>query len=138
VAMAVAGTRKIGVASQETNLTFPLYKPFVEAIGKENFFPITNAPYKSGGTAYSLRIEDLKGMKEGIKKDGRSMIVAGHNPTHNWQLPENPGMAAIILAHIANVPIVPAALDIHSKTPVAQSTDLLPRVKNFLSFRRPS
>ncbi len=137
VAMVVANQRKIGIASQETNLTYAPFVPFVKAIGRENFFPVTNS-YTKGHAGYSLRIEDLKGMEEGIKKDGRTMIVAAHNPTHNWQLAENPGMAAVILAHMANVPLVPAALDIESKTPVAQSTDILPRVKNFLTLNRPS
>lgn len=138
VAMAVANIRKIGIASQETNLTYAPFVPFVKAIGKENFFPVANAPYEKGKTAYSLRIDDLKKMQEGITQDGRTMIVAGHNPTHNWQLAENPGMAAIILAHMANVPLVPATLDIESKTPVAQSTDIMPRIKNFVTLNRPS
>ncbi|KKQ96691.1 MAG: hypothetical protein A3C27_03065 [Candidatus Levybacteria bacterium RIFCSPHIGHO2_02_FULL_39_36] len=133
VAMVVANQRKIGIVSQETNLTFPLYKPFVAAIGKENFFPITNAPYKKGKTAYSLRLDDLRKMQEGITQEGRTMIVAGHNPTHNWQLAEKPGMAAVLLAHMANVPLVPVALDIESKTPVAQTTNNLARLKNLLN-----
>lgn len=132
VAMVVAKQRKIGIVSQETNLTFPLYRPFVAAIGKENFFPVANAPYQGSRTAYSLRIDDLKKMKEGITREGRTMIVAAHNPTHNWQLAEKPGMAAVVLAHMANAPLVPAALDIESPTPVAQTTNNLARVKNLL------
>ncbi len=137
VAMVVAKMRRIGIASQETNLTYLPFVPFVITIGKENFFPITNR-YSNGHVSYSLRLEDLKGMEKGIREQGRTMIVAGHNPTHDWQLAEKPGMAAVILAHMAHVPLVPAALDIESKTPVAQSTDILPRVKNFLTLRRPS
>src|SRR5437868_3503943 len=40
VAMIVAKKRKIGIASQLTNLT--VFKPFVKLIGEKNFFPITN------------------------------------------------------------------------------------------------
>lgn len=136
VAMAVANIRKIGIVSQETNLTDPKFVPFVKAIGKENFFQIANAPYnKKGRTAYSLRFEDLEKMQQGITQEGRTMIVAGHNPTHDWQLAENPGMAAVILAHMANAPLVPAVVDIDSKKPVAQSTDF----KSYLTlFNRPS
>lgn len=136
VALAVADQRRVGVASQETNLTFAPFVPFVKAIGKENFFPVTNS-YSKGHAGYSLRMEDLDKMEEGIKQDRRTMIVAAHNPTHNWALAEHPGMAAVILAHKANVPLVPAALDIDSKTPVAQSTDMVTRVKNFATLNRP-
>lgn len=133
VAMVVANQRKIGIVSQETNLDFPLYKPFVAAIGRENFFPIANAPYQGARTAYSLRIDDLRKMEEGITKDGRTMLISAHNPTHNWELAEKPGMAAVVLAHMANVPLVPAALDIESKNPVAQTTNNIARVKNLLN-----
>lgn len=133
IAMVVANQRKVGIVSQETNLTFPLYRPFVAAIGKENFFSIANAPYQGSRTAYSLRVDDLKKMEEGINQEGRTMIIAAHNPTRNWELAEKPGMAAVVLAHMANVPLVPAALDIESKTPVAQTTNNLARVKNLLN-----
>lgn len=137
ITMVVANQRKIGIASQETNLTFAPFVPFVKAIGRENFFPVTNS-YSDGHAGYSLRIDDLKKMEEGITKDGRTMIVAAHNPTHNWELAEKPGMAAVVLAHMANAPLVPAVLDIESKTPVAQSTDITTRIKNFATLNRPS
>jgi len=65
------------------------------------------------------------------------MVVAGHNHTRDWKLAEHPGMAAIVLAHMAKVPLVPAVLDIDSKIPVGQSTNLSTRIKNFISFKRP-
>ncbi|SRR5258706_2386242 len=136
VAQALAGSRKIGIASQETNLTNPLFAPFVKAVGRDNFFPVTNS-ITNGHVGYSLRMEDLDKMVEGIEVDGRTMIIAGHSPTRNWQLPNHPGIAAVILAHKAKVPLVPAAVDIESKTPVAQSTDPLTRFKNFVTNNRP-
>ena len=80
----------------------------------------------------------LKKMKEGIKNDGRTMIVAGHNPTRSWKLAESPGMTGVILAHMADVPLVPVALDIDSKTAIGQSTDIPTRIKNFIMFKRPN
>lgn len=137
VVMAVAGRRKVGVASQVTNLTFPPFKPFVAAIGKDNFFPVTNL-FKKGHAAYSLRLEDLQKMQEGIREQGRTMIIAGHSPTHDWKLPEKPGIAAVVLAHMAGVPLIPAIVDIESSNPVAQTTDNMARVKNFITRKRPS
>jgi hypothetical protein len=140
IAMVVADRRKIGMVSQETNLTFPPSKPFIALIGKDNFFPIANTllPEDHNKSAYSLRIDDLRGMEDGIKKNGRTMIMAGHNHTRDWKLAENPGIAAIILAHKAGVPLVPAVLDIDSKNPIAQMTNKLSRVKNFVTLKRPS
>lgn len=81
-------------------------------------------------------------MAEGINKDGRTMVIVGHNPTHNWKLAENPGIAAVVLAHIANAPLTSATLDIDSRNPVAQSTgtwtDTWSRIKNFIKLKRPN
>ncbi|KKQ28693.1 MAG: hypothetical protein A3H17_00350 [Candidatus Levybacteria bacterium RIFCSPLOWO2_12_FULL_37_14] len=138
IATIVANRRKVGVASEATNFTVPLFQPYLAVVGKENFFPMVNAPYQDGKTALSLRFDDLKKMKEGIKNDGRTMIVAGHNPTRSWKLAESPGMTGVILAHMADVPLVPVALDIDSKTAIGQSTDIPTRIKNFIMFKRPN
>lgn len=60
------------------------------------------------------------------------MIIAAHNPTPDWQLPEKPGIGAVILAHMANVPLVPVTVEIESSIPAAQARDMT-RVKNIIT-----
>lgn len=136
VVMAIAGQRKVGIVSQETNLRYPPFKPFIAAMGKENLFSIEN-DFENNNATYRLRIDDFKKMQEGINQQRRTMVIAAHKPTRDWRLPEKGGMGAVILAHMANVPLVPAAVDIKSATPVAQSTDIKTRLKNFVTMNRP-
>ncbi len=141
IASIIGEDRKIGVSSLSTNLTFPLFAPFVNAVGRENLFPISNTIKHGGKFSFSLNIEDIEKMKKGITDEGRTMIVAAHNRTQGWKLPEDPGLAAVVLAHVANVPLVPVALDIHSESPIGMAGDILGRAttitKNLLLRKRP-
>lgn len=102
--------RNAGMALQSTILNFPLARPFVHMLGKENFFPLSNR------NSSILNAEEIEQLKDAIVRDGKTLVVAGHNPTKDWKLPDSPGLAAVILAHAATVPLVPVALDIQSKT----------------------
>ena len=103
-------SRNTGMALQSTILNFPLFRPFVHILGKENFFPISNR------NSSSLDIEGLSKMRDAIIKEGKTIVIAGYNPTKDWKLSDKPGLAAVILAHETKVPLVPVALDIRSKT----------------------
>ena len=136
VVVAVANIRKVGMATQSTNLTHPLFEPFFKLMGMNNFFPITNT-YNKWNTKYSLIFDDFKKMHNGIEQEERTIVISAHNPTQEWKLPEKPGVGAVILAHMTNVQIIPAAVDIQCPTPVAQTTDSLTRIKNFITMKRP-
>lgn len=136
IVMAVADKRKVGMVCQETNLRPLFLRPFIALMGRNNFFTIKNTIEK-GKTIFSLEIEDLTEMKKGIVKEGRTMIIAAHNPTHDWKLAKKPGVCAVILAHMANVPIVPAALDIDSSVPVGITEDIKTKVINLIKMKRP-
>ncbi len=139
IALEVAKDRKIGIASQASNLTAAIFRPFVNAIGKENFFPLSNTLAPGGATsAFRLTSEDVQKMSEGVVIQGRTMVVSAHRPVDTWHLPDRPGLAAVVLAHHANVPLVPVALDIESKTPVALASKIAPRVRRFFLRQRPS
>jgi len=129
--------RKIGLASFATNQKFIVFKPFITLSGRDNFYDITNAPFKGNFTAPSLRQTDFEKMSQAITQEKANIVISAHNRTYNWELPDKPGLGAVLLAHIANVPIVPSVLDIHSPTIVGSSRDILKTVKNFATFNRP-
>lgn len=103
-------SRNAGMALQSTILNFPLSRPFIHMLGKENFFPLSNR------NSSILNAEEIGQLKNAIVKDGKTLVVAAHNPTKDWKLPDNLGLAAVILAHEAKAPLVPVALDIQYKT----------------------
>ncbi len=139
VAAEVARDRKIGIASQASNLTAAIFRPFIGIIGKENFFPLSNTLAPGGATsAFRLTSADVQRMSDGIVNEGRTMVVSAHKPVDTWQLPDRPGLAAVVLAHRANVPLVPVALDIESERPVALASEIVPRIRRFFLRQRPS
>lgn len=139
IAVEVAKDRKIGIASQASNLTAAIFRPFVNVIGKENFFPLSNTLALGGATsAFRLTSEDVRKMSEGVVSQGRTMVVSAHRPVDTWQLPDRPGLAAVVLAHHANVPLIPITLDIESDIPVALASEIAPRIRRFFLRQRPN
>jgi len=136
ILLTVAEKRKVGMICQQTNLKPFLLKLFIAIMGRNNFFTITNI-IEEGKSIFSLKIEDLRVMKKGIIKEGRTMIVAAHNPVHDWKLPQKPGVCAVILAHMTNVLIVPAVLNIDSSTPVGITENIKTKIINFIKMKRP-
>lgn len=110
VAAELMKNRNAGMAMQSTILNFPMLRPFIHLMGEEDFFPISNR------NSSNLDFEGLEQMRDAITKEGKTIVLAAHNPTKDWKLPDNPGLAAVILAHAAKVPLVPVDLDIQSKT----------------------
>ena len=55
------------------------------------------------------------------------------NRLKNWRLPDKPGLAAVILAHQAKVPLIPVVLDIESGIPVREG--IIAAAKNALKHR---
>lgn len=127
VAAEMMKNRKTGMSMQSSIYDHPLPKLLMQLMGKDNFFPLSNR------NSSSLNDEDLKQMETAIVKDGRTIVVAAHNPTKEWKLPDNPGLSAVILAHAAKVPLVPVALDIQSRIPVREG--IISIVKNALKHR---
>ncbi|MBI2049353.1 1-acyl-sn-glycerol-3-phosphate acyltransferase [Candidatus Roizmanbacteria bacterium] len=125
VALAMADRRKVGFVGYENPLSL--------IVGRENFFPI--ARYRGIKNGYDLMVEQFKRMHDGITQEGRTMVIAAHNPTQDWQLPRNPGIGAVVLAHMTNAPLVPVAVDIQSLTPVAKARDIS-RIKNIITNKK--
>jgi len=95
-------------------LSIPFFRPLVHLMGKERFFRLSN---RNGSV---LRTGEIEQMKDAIVKDGRTLVIAAHNPRgkENWKLSDKPGLAAVLIAHSAKVPLVPVVLDIESETPI--------------------
>lgn len=98
--------RKTGIAMQSSIYEHPLLRPFVKMMGKNNLFPISNRNSSTFGS------KDLEPLKNTLARDGRTIVIAGHNPIRDWKLPDRPGLAAVILAHQAKAPLVPVTLNI--------------------------
>ena len=129
--------RKIGISSQKTN--FDLSLPAMKLAGLDHFFPLQNTTQKNGHASFTLNLPDFERMRDGITKERRTMVIAGHVPTRNWKLHRHAGIGPVLLAHMANVPLVPAVVDIMSLTPVAQSTmTLKERALRLIKGERPS
>jgi len=114
VAAEMMHSRKTGVVLQSHLLSIPFFRPLVHLMGKERFFPLSNRD------ASVLPAGEIEQMKDAITRDRRTLVVAAYNPNDkaNSKLSDKPGLAAIILAHRARVPLVPVVLNIESKTPL--------------------
>lgn len=121
--------RKTAMALQASILNHPLFKRIANIVGKENFLPLSN------DKSTVLRNQELEQMKNAILIEGKTMVVAAHTPTKAWKLTDNPGMAAVILAHQTNVSVVPAVFDIKSRIPVREG--VISQVKHIVLRRHP-
>lgn len=119
--------RKTGTVMHSSIYKHPLFMPFVRMMGKDNFFPISNK------NSSIFDGKDLEPLKNALVRDGRTIVIAGHNPIRDWKLPDKPGLAAVILAHKAKVPLVPVVLDIESLIPVREG--IVSVVKSVLKHR---
>lgn len=122
----VAKDRKTGAMQSST------FRRFWDLMRIESVFTVAS---KNSSSFFNVAI--IEKMKDAINKDGRTLIVAAHNPTEDWKLAEKPGLAAVIIAHFAKVPVVPAALDIQSKTrpPRLRRVDIV--AKNLILGKKP-
>src|SRR3989344_5220310 len=80
VALAIIDKKKIGFVGYKN--------PLLRVMGRDNFFPIDR--YRNKENGYDLMTERFQRIRDGIIQDGRTMVIAAHNPVTNWQLPEKP------------------------------------------------
>ncbi len=79
--------------------------------GEENFVPI-DYDVETGKPSFNPK------NFEAIQKDKRNVVVAAHNPTDEWELPDKGGYGAVYLAEISGATILPVAVDIKSEEKV--------------------
>jgi hypothetical protein len=84
----------------------------VRLAGKENFIPFDYEKTPSGKQA-SFNPDNFEPMKRALD-DGKAIIVAAHNPTHDWHLSKG-GYGVSYLSDISDdVVILPVAVDLES------------------------
>ncbi len=138
IAAFVASYRNVGIASQTSNQRHPIIGTFLRIAGIENVFGITNEyDKKKRVSRYTFNPEDFEIMKNVIK-NGKTIIIAAHKPTYDWQLPQKAGKGAVYLAQLAKATILPIALDIQSNYPVGMADDKLNTIKRFVTRKRPN
>ena len=123
-ATAVGNDLDIAVANMSVHHSFkgeaPTYLGLLAA-GKSNFFPIdfeknkevdkeTGEKYKGAG---AFNPDNFTPMAEAMK-NGKRILIAGHNPSHDGKL-GSPGYGAAYLAEIANAMILPVGVNLKPK-----------------------
>lgn len=128
----IAPYRNIGIASQTSNQNNIITGSFLRIAGTKNVFGISNVyDSKEHRSRYIFKHNDFKIMSDAIQK-GKTIVIAAHNPTYDWKLPEKPGKGAVYLAQLSNAIILPIALEILSDKPVGMADDKINSVKRFL------
>lgn len=129
--------RSLDIVILQTGVADLKQKPFIYLAGRYNFHTVKNTFNLRTQTPHTrFNQADFKEMKEAMQR-GRDMMIAAHNPTRNWQLPDNPGIGAVYLAQITGAPIVPVVLDIHSETPVGMAHDITGALSRLIRRMRP-
>lgn len=91
----------------------------IKAIGPEWFLPIGWTRDRKGNPIPWYMENDYNNL-ERIFKDKRILVVAGHNPTFNHKLPNNPGFAAVIATQlIEGLQVLPVVLTMKGEPPNA-------------------
>ncbi len=105
--------KELSIASQSTNFEVPVVSiPQKLAGWKRHFLPISNIVSKEKDESwsrwrYSLKWEDMDNIVEAIWKD-KNLIIAGHRPMFNNDLPRRAWVWGIIIAHLTGKPLIPS------------------------------
>jgi len=110
----VAPYRDVSVADQSTHLEIPVFGNIMRFLGENELYKVSSRFGKKGNwlPAFRLNPKDYEAMRAPLEK-GRVLVIAAHQPTHEWRLPNKPGLGAIYLAQITGATILPTAIDIH-------------------------
>lgn len=137
IAANIAPYRNVCIASRTSNQRDFIMGSYLRLAGIENVFGITNEyDSKKHYSRYRFNHEDFRIMSNAIQK-GKTIVIAAHNPTYDWRLPEKPGKGAVYLAQLSNALILPVALDIQSDKPTGMSNDTINTIKRFILRKKP-
>lgn len=109
----VAPYRNVSATSQSTHLDNPTVGRLMRWAGENEVYGISSKFGKKATwlPAYRFNPQDYEAMKVPVEK-GRIMVIAAHKPTHEWKLPDKPGLGAIYLAQISRATILPTAVNV--------------------------
>lgn len=109
----VSPYRDVSVASQSTHLENPIFGRLMRWATENEIYGVSSKFGKKPNwlPAFRFNPKDYEAMKAPLEK-GRAMVIAAHRPTHEWELPDKPGLGAIYLAQISGGVILPTAVDV--------------------------
>lgn len=110
---AIAPYRDVSVTSQSTHLENPISGRIMRWAAKKEIYGISSRPRKNSTWRqdFEFNPQNYEAMRTPLEK-GRALVIAAHQPTHEWKLPNKPGLGAIYLAQISGATILPTAVDI--------------------------
>lgn len=138
---AVAGVagqhRDVAVASQQTNQADALMSKIQIAAGRDRFLDVDNA-IQDGKVSYFFNPDNYRSMAETIK-NGKTVVIAAHQPVYDKKLPDRPGIGAAYLAQLTDErTLIPATVVTDAQEPVGISTRIGDTVKRMIQGKRPS
>lgn len=109
----VAPYRDVSVADQSTHLEVPIFGSIMQFLGENELYGVSSkfGKKKTWLPTFRLNPQDYEAMKVPLEK-GRALVIAAHQPTHEWKLPAKPGIGGILLAQKTGATILPTAVDI--------------------------
>lgn len=111
----VAPYRDVSVADQSTHSEVPILGSIMRFLGENELYGVSSrfGKKKTWLPTFRLNPKDYEAMRVPLEK-GRALVIAAHQPTHEWKLPNKPGLGAVYLAQITGGTILPTAIDIHN------------------------
>jgi hypothetical protein len=124
---ALAPYRKVDIASLETNQRDPKQRIPEYLAGPGRFHDVKNTFDTEKDMPYTrFDAENFENMRRAMEK-GSDIVISAHKPARKWEqaaLPDHRGIGAVYLAQLAQVPVVPVALDIHTEDRVGMASDI--------------
>jgi hypothetical protein len=121
----------IAVSSIKTNQQDKIIGKLISLAGRENFYDIANQ-FVDKKANFRLDATNFLAMVRAVCKKGKTMVIPSHSPHYigygNRVLPDNPGLAAVIVANLTDRVVLPVAVEIHTKGRVGMAEDLFDNV----------
>jgi hypothetical protein len=121
----------IAVSSIKTNQQDKIIGKLISLAGRENFYDIANQ-FVDKKANFRLDATNFLAMVRAVCKKGKTMVIPSHSPHYigygNRVLPDNPGLAAFIVANLTDRVVLPVAVEIHTKGRVGMAEDLFDNV----------
>lgn len=121
----------IAVSSIKTNQQDKFIGKLISLAGRENFYDITNQ-FVDKKANFRLDARNFLAMARAVNEKGKRMVIPSHSPHYigygNRVLPDNPGLAAVIVANLTDRVVLPVAVELHTEGRVGMADDLLGNV----------
>lgn len=118
----------IAVSSIKTNQQDKFIGKLISLAGRENFYDIENQ-FVDKKANFRLDAMNFLAMARAVNEKGKTMVIPSHSPHYigygNRVLPDNSGIAAVIVANLTDRVILPVAVEFHTKDRVGMAEDLL-------------